>query len=87
MTISANGVECGAWPLRMTNHSNYGVNMNERILIIGAGAVGSYVGGYFARAGLEVILADPWPAHVEHVQAHGLRLEGMTAEELSLIHI
>ena len=65
----------------MTNHSNYGVNMNERILIIGAGAVGSYVGGYFARAGLEVILADPWPAHVEHVQAHGLRLEGMTAEE------
>ncbi|MDP6688472.1 MAG: 2-dehydropantoate 2-reductase [Alphaproteobacteria bacterium] len=55
--------------------------MNERILIIGAGAVGAYVGGYFARAGHEVILADPWPAHVEHMQAHGLRLEGMTEPE------
>ncbi len=55
--------------------------MNERILIIGAGAVGAYVGGYFARAGHDVILADPWPAHVEHMQAHGLRLEGMTEEE------
>ncbi|MBT7759370.1 MAG: 2-dehydropantoate 2-reductase, partial [Rhodospirillaceae bacterium] len=55
--------------------------MNERILIIGAGAVGAYVGGYFAHAGREVILADPWPAHVEHMQAHGLRLEGMTEPE------
>jgi len=55
--------------------------MNERILIIGAGAVGAYVGGYFARAGRDVILADPWPAHVEHMQAHGLRLEGMTEPE------
>ena len=55
--------------------------MDERILIVGAGAVGSYVGGHFARAGLEVILVDPWPAHVEHIQARGLRLEGMTSEE------
>ena len=55
--------------------------MNERILIIGAGAVGAHVGGHFARAGMDVILADPWPAHVEHMQAHGLRLEGMTEPE------
>ncbi|MDP7545755.1 MAG: 2-dehydropantoate 2-reductase N-terminal domain-containing protein, partial [Alphaproteobacteria bacterium] len=55
--------------------------MNERILIVGVGAVGAYVGGHFARAGLEVILADPWPAHVEHMQAHGLRVEGMTEAE------
>jgi len=55
--------------------------MNQRILIIGAGAVGAYVGGYFSRAGMDVILADPWPAHVEHMQTNGLRLEGMTEEE------
>ncbi len=55
--------------------------MNERILIIGAGAVGAYVGGHFARAGHDVILADPWPAHVEKMQADGLRLEGMTEAE------
>ena len=55
--------------------------MNKRILIIGAGAVGGYVGAHFARAGHDVIMADPWPAHVEHMQAHGLRLEGMTEPE------
>ncbi len=55
--------------------------MNERILIIGAGAVGAYVGGHISRAGHDVILADPWPAHVEQMQAHGLRLEGMTEVE------
>lgn len=55
--------------------------MNERILIVGVGAVGAYVGGHFARAGLDVIMADPWPAHVEHMQTHGLRVEGMTEAE------
>ncbi len=56
-------------------------HQNARILIIGAGAVGGYVGAHFARAGHDVIMADPWPAHVEHMQAHGLRLEGMTEPE------
>jgi 2-dehydropantoate 2-reductase len=52
-----------------------------RIGIVGAGAVGSYVGGYLARDGHEPVLIDPWPAHVDAMNAKGLELEGMTPEE------
>jgi 2-dehydropantoate 2-reductase len=55
--------------------------MGERILIVGAGAVGAYVGGNLTRNGHEVILTDPWPEHVEEMRANGLRLEGQTEEE------
>ncbi len=55
--------------------------MSERILIIGAGAVGGYVGAYLARDGHDVVLCDPWPEHVEAMRAGGLRLEGQTPEE------
>jgi 2-dehydropantoate 2-reductase len=52
-----------------------------RIAIVGAGAVGSYVGGYLARDGHDLVLVDPWPAHVEAMNANGLRLEGMSDAE------
>ncbi len=52
-----------------------------RIGIIGAGAVGSYVGGYLSRDGHDVTLIDPWPAHVDAMNEHGVRLEGMSEEE------
>ena len=52
-----------------------------RIAIIGAGAVGSYVGGYLARDGHDLVLIDPWPAHVEAMNAGGLVLEGMSEAE------
>ena len=55
--------------------------MKSRIAIVGAGAVGSYVGAHMARAGEDVTLLDAWPAHVEHMRAHGLRVTGVTAEE------
>ena len=52
-----------------------------RIAIIGAGAVGAYVGGYLGRDGHDLVLVDPWPAHVEAMNAGGLRLEGMSDAE------
>jgi len=55
--------------------------MKKRIAIVGAGAVGSYVGGYLARAGEDVTLIDPWPAHVEAMNRDGLTLAGMTEAE------
>lgn len=55
--------------------------MRPRIAVIGAGAVGGYVGGHLARTGQDVTLIDPWPAHVEAMRAHGLELEGVTPEE------
>lgn len=48
-----------------------------RVCIVGAGAVGGYVGAHLARAGLEPILVDPWPAHVEAMREHGLVVTGM----------
>lgn len=55
--------------------------MGKRIAIVGAGAVGGYVGGYFSRNGIDVTLIDPWPEHIEAIRARGLELDGMTPEE------
>src|ERR1700732_3238486 len=53
----------------------------KRIAFVGAGAVGGYVGGYFAQGGLDVTLIDPWPEHIEAIRTRGLELDGMTAQE------
>ena len=55
--------------------------MTKRIAIVGAGALGGYVGGNFARQGLDVTLIDPWPENVETIRARGLELDGLTPEE------
>ena len=43
--------------------------------------MGAYAGGYMARGGQDVTLVDPWPANVERLRTHGLRLSGLSAEE------
>ena len=53
----------------------------QRIAIVSAGAVGAYVGAHMARAGLEPVLIDGWPAHVEQMRAHGLSITGTTPSE------
>jgi 2-dehydropantoate 2-reductase len=50
--------------------------MIERIGILGAGAIGSVVGGLLTRAGRDVTLVDQWPEHVEAMKNRGLRLSG-----------
>jgi 2-dehydropantoate 2-reductase len=55
--------------------------MPKRIAIVGAGALGGYVGGNFARQGLDVTLIDPWPENVETIRSRGLELDGLTPEE------
>ncbi|MBN8888761.1 MAG: 2-dehydropantoate 2-reductase [Rhodospirillales bacterium] len=55
--------------------------MGPRIAVMGAGAVGGYVGGHLFRLGHDVTLIDAWPEHVEAVRARGLELYGMTEEE------
>ena len=55
--------------------------MTKRIAIVGAGALGGYVGGNFARQGLDVTLIDPWPENVETIRRRGLELDGLTPEE------
>jgi 2-dehydropantoate 2-reductase len=53
-----------------------------RIAIIGAGAIGSVVGGLLTRAGRDVTLIDQWPEHVEAMKRHGLRLSGTCGEHV-----
>ena len=47
-----------------------------RLLVVGAGAVGSSVGGFMAKAGHEVTLAG-LDAHVETIREQGLRITGI----------
>ncbi|MGQ0696856.1 MAG: ketopantoate reductase family protein [Panacagrimonas sp.] len=50
-----------------------------RVCILGAGGLGSVVGGYLARTGVEVTLIAR-PAHVEAIRRDGLRINGRLGE-------
>src|SRR5215471_15401324 len=56
--------------------------MAIRIGIIGAGAIGSVVGGMLTKAGHDVTLIDQWPAHVETMRKNGLRLSGTCGDHV-----
>jgi 2-dehydropantoate 2-reductase len=48
------------------------MRMGSRIAIVGAGAVGGYVGAYMAQAGEDVTFVDFWPENVEAMRTKGL---------------
>ncbi len=56
--------------------------MIERIGIIGAGAIGSVVGGFLTKAGRDVTLIDQWPEHIEAMRTKGLRLSGTIGDQV-----
>lgn len=47
-----------------------------RIVVLGAGAMGGFVGARLAATGHEVTLVDTWAEHVEAISQHGLRIDG-----------
>jgi 2-dehydropantoate 2-reductase len=53
--------------------------MGLRICILGAGGLGSLVGGWLAESGASVTLLGR-PAHVEAIRAHGLAISGIRGE-------
>lgn len=58
-----------------------GINLNDqkskkRVLIVGAGAVGGYIGGWLAHTGHDVVFADSWAEQVDTINSSGLRVEG-----------
>jgi 2-dehydropantoate 2-reductase len=55
--------------------------MGKRIAVVGAGALGGYVGGHLAHQGQDVTLIDMWPENIEAIRARGLELDGITDEE------
>ena len=50
--------------------------MGDKIGIMGAGALGSYVGAFLSREGEDVTFVDMWPDHVEKMRADGLHVTG-----------
>src|SRR5262245_48030006 len=48
----------------------------SKILFVGAGAVGSYIGSCLSRAGHDVTLVDPWAEHVDAINARGISVTG-----------
>jgi len=48
---------------------------DQRIAVLGAGANGAGIGADLVRAGLDVTFIDQWPAHVEAMRKHGVRVE------------
>ena len=53
-----------------------------RIGIVGAGAIGSVVGGLLTKSGHDVTLIDQWPEHVETLKRQGLRLSGTCGDHV-----
>lgn len=54
----------------------------KRIVFVGAGAVGGYVGAGMAAKGHDVTLIDPWPDHVERIKREGMRLSGSEGDRI-----
>ncbi|MDB5830088.1 MAG: 2-dehydropantoate 2-reductase [Variovorax sp.] len=52
-----------------------------RVCIVGAGAVGGYVGAHLTQAGVDTLLVDAWPEHVETMRKQGLKVTGMPGLE------
>ena len=56
--------------------------MGKRIVFMGAGAVGGYVGGHLARSGEDVTLIDPWPEHIDYIKQNGIHLGGTQGDHV-----
>lgn len=55
--------------------------MKKRIVMVGTGALGGYIGGNFAHQGFDVTFVDGWKEHLDTIRTTGLELDGVTAEE------
>ena len=51
-----------------------------KLAIFGVGAMGSLYAGLLADAGHEVHAIDPWQAHIDAINTHGLRVEGASGD-------
>jgi 2-dehydropantoate 2-reductase len=57
--------------------------MAKKIAILGAGANGASIGADLTNAGLDVVLIEQWPEHVQTMRSEGLRIN-MPDETLQL---
>ena len=55
--------------------------IKERVLFIGAGAVGSYLGGWLSATGHSVTIIDPWHEQVEYVNKNGIEVKNPSSKQ------
>jgi 2-dehydropantoate 2-reductase len=60
--------------------------MGKKIAVLGSGAQGSGIGVDFVRAGYDVTFVEQWPAHVEAMRAHGLRVNLPDESTVTPVH-
>ena len=53
-----------------------------KIVILGAGAMGSLYGGFLAEGGNEVWLLDVWKEHMDTINKNGLKIEGLSGDRI-----
>src|SRR5438132_1046348 len=53
-----------------------GIMATKKLLFIGAGAIGSYLGAFLSRAGHDVTIVDPWAEQVETINKRGITVTG-----------
>ncbi len=53
-----------------------------KVLVIGCGAMGSIYAALLADAGHQVRVADPWQAHIDAIEQHGLHVEGASGDRV-----
>ncbi len=51
-----------------------GRNMDRKLAVLGAGAIGGSIGADLAHSGHDVVIIDQWPAHIEAMKSGGLRV-------------
>ena len=49
--------------------------MSQKIAVVGTGANGASIAADLTNAGLDTVLIEQWPAHVEAMRANGVRIE------------
>jgi 2-dehydropantoate 2-reductase len=50
--------------------------MSKKLLFVGAGAIGSYLGAFLTRAGHDVTIVDPWAEQVDTINKSGIKVTG-----------
>ncbi len=49
--------------------------VSKKIAVLGSGANGASIGADLAKAGVDVVLIDQWPEHVQEMRRRGVRIE------------
>lgn len=50
--------------------------MSKKILFVGAGAIGSYLGAFLTRAGHDVTIVDAWTEQIDTIRSRGISVSG-----------